>query len=132
MVLLAKSSGLSAPFSWNCLTTPGWAIDARSGGLPPSTAVPRTVGTLSPAGLYFTLTLGYCLVKPSSTAWNDFCSSPVHTPTIERLPETLAAAACVLVVELEPLLPLSLLSSLPQPAATNAAAPSEASTKLPI
>ena len=38
--------------------SPGWAIVAMSGGLPPSTAVLTTVGTLSPADVYFTLTFG--------------------------------------------------------------------------
>src|SRR4051794_8778408 len=123
----AKSSGLSAFFSWNWWTTPGWPIAARSGGLPPSTAVPRTVGTLSPAGLYFTVTLGCVFLNPSITAWKDFCSSPVQMPTIEMLPETLALDAVVLAA-VEPAAPvlLSLLSSPPQPAAARARVPSAA------
>src|SRR3954447_20136511 len=92
---LAKSSGFSAPFFWNCCTTPGCAIAARSGGLPPSTAVPSTVGTLSPADVYFAVTFGYLALKPSSTAWKDFCSSPVQTPMIDTLPETFEAAGVV-------------------------------------
>src|SRR3954447_9873013 len=127
----AKSSGLSAFFCWNCLTTPGWPMAARSGGLPPWTAVLSTVGVLSPAGLYLTLTLGYFLVNPSITAWKDFCSSPVQMPTIERLPETLAAAAVVLAAVEDPPPPLLLLLSLPQPAAAKARAPSAASAAGP-
>src|SRR4051795_4382129 len=130
MVLLAKSSGLSAPFSWNCLTTPGWPIAARSGGLPPCTAVLSTVGVLSPAGLYFTLTFGYCFLNPSMTAWKDFCSSPVQMPTSEMLPETLLAALAV--VLLPPDEDELLLSSLPpHPAATNADAASATSAPAP-
>src|SRR3954454_21434262 len=98
MVLFAKVSGLSAPFSWNCLTMPGWPIAARSGGLPPWTAVLSTVGVLSPAGLYFTVTFGYCFLKPSMTAWKDFCSSPVQMPTTETLPLTLLAAFAVVLL----------------------------------
>jgi hypothetical protein len=43
-------------------------------------------------------------VKPSITAWKDFCSSPVQMPTIEMLPETLEAADVVVVFEDPPLL----------------------------
>ena len=63
-----------------------------SGGLPPSTAVETTVGTLSPAEVYLTFTSGYCSLKASITAWNDLCSSPVQMPTTETLPETSLAA----------------------------------------
>src|SRR3954453_12177633 len=79
---------LSAPFFWKSVTRPGCDTDARSGGLPPSTAVERTVGVLSPVERYLTLTFGYFSVKPSSTAWKCFCSSPVQTPTIETFPFT--------------------------------------------
>jgi len=41
---------------------------------------------LSPVDLYDTVTFGYFFRKPFSTASNDFCSSPVQTPTIETLP----------------------------------------------
>src|SRR3954454_23971820 len=129
MSLLAKSSGLSAPFSWNCLTTPGWPIAARSGGLPPCTAVLSTVGVLSPAGLYFTVTFGYVFLKPPITAWKDFCSSPVQIPTSETLPETLLAALVVLVPVDEDELLLSLLP--PHPAAMKADAASATSAPAP-
>ena len=43
--------GFSAPFLTNCATSPGWAMSAMSGGLPPATAVDSTVGRLSPTGL---------------------------------------------------------------------------------
>src|SRR4051812_35525938 len=75
--------GFAAPFCWNSLISPGWAIVAMSGGLPPWTAVPTTVGTLSPAEVYLTLTFGYDSLNLSITAWKDFCSSPVQMPTTE-------------------------------------------------
>ena len=56
--------------------------------MPPCTAVESTVGVLSPVDRYVTLTFGYFALKPLSTAWKCFCSSPVQTPTIETLPET--------------------------------------------
>src|SRR5918911_2156766 len=84
----ANVSGLSAPRFAKSLTRPGCDTDARSGGLPPCTAVESTVGVLSPVGLYFTETFGYFLWKPSRTAWNDFCSSPVQTPLIVIFPFT--------------------------------------------
>src|SRR5437763_11965181 len=64
-----------------------------SGGLPPETAVARIVGSWSPAGVYFTVTFGYCFLKPSRTAWKFFCSSPVQTPVNDTVPETLVAGA---------------------------------------
>src|SRR3954452_2954353 len=64
-----------------------------SGGLPPATAVARMVGSWSPAGVYFTVTFGYCCLKPSSTAWKFFCSSPVQTPVKVMVPDTLVFAA---------------------------------------
>src|SRR6266511_2214563 len=86
-----------------------------SGGLPPSTAVLTTVGTLSPAEVYFTLTFGYVSLNLSITAWKDFCSSPVQMPTTETDPDTFEAAE----VDVPPL---------PQPAAaTRAAAAATAS-----
>src|SRR6266576_440018 len=78
----------SEPFFWKSVTRPGCETAARSGGLPPATAVARTVGVLSPVDLYDTLTSGFAFLKPSRTALNDFSSSPVHTPTIETVPET--------------------------------------------
>src|SRR6476620_9407064 len=88
MSLFAKSSGCKAPFFWKSFTRPGCDTEARSGGFPPCTAVERTVGVLSPLELYFTVTFGYCFLHTSSTAWNDFCSSPVHTPVMLTLPFT--------------------------------------------
>src|SRR5471030_1007127 len=76
---------LSAPFFWKSLTRPGCDTEARSGGLPPATAVERTVGVLSPVDLYETLMLGFLVMKPLSTASKDFCSSPLQTPTIAIL-----------------------------------------------
>src|SRR3954453_9816220 len=88
MSLFAKSSGCKAPFFWKSFTSPGCDTEARSGGLPPCTAVERTVGVLSPLELYLTVTFGYCVLHTSSTAWNDFCSSPVHTPVMLTFPLT--------------------------------------------
>src|SRR5581483_2499626 len=84
----AKSRFLRAPFFWKSATSPGCDTEARSGGLPPATAVDRTVGVLSPVDLYETFTPGYFLVNPARTAWKAFCSAPVQTPTIEILPLT--------------------------------------------
>src|ERR671936_1135956 len=110
--------GFSAFRFAKSLTRPGWDTDARSGGLPPCTAVESTVGVLSPVGLYLTETFGYFFLNPSSTAWKFFCSSPVQTPLIEIFPLTAvltpdaALPVAVGVLELLPeLLP-------PQPAAT--------------
>src|SRR4051794_5837896 len=116
MSLRANSSGFSAPFFWNCFTRPGCPTDAMSGGWPPEIAVDNTVGVLSPAGLYLTLTFGYCLLKASMTRWKFFCSAAVQMPTTEILPLTSALPALVFVAPLE----LELLSSLllPQPATT--------------
>src|SRR5438128_2167018 len=85
-----------------------------SGGRPPDKAVDNTVGVLSPAGLYFTFTFGYCLLNASMTRWKFFCSAAVQIPTTETLPLTFAFDEVVF----EPLLLLDeLLSSLlPQPA----------------
>src|SRR2546421_8579461 len=90
----ANSIGFRAPRFAKSFTSPGCDTDARSGGLPPCTAVESTVGVLSPLGLYLTVTFGYLALKPFSTAWNDFCSSPVQTPVIVTLPETLLAVVC--------------------------------------
>src|SRR6266536_4809349 len=88
MTPFAKSIGLSAPRFAKSFIRPGWLTDARSGGLPPATAVASTVGVWSPDDVYLTLTSGFAFVNPSMTAWK-FCSSaPVHTPVIEMLPET--------------------------------------------
>src|SRR3981189_1833404 len=76
----------SAPFFWKSVTRPGCETAARSGGLPPATAVARTVGVLSPVDLYVTLTPGFVFLKPSRTALIAFSSGPVHTPTIETVP----------------------------------------------
>src|SRR5262245_34103947 len=47
----ANSIGFSAPCWTNCLTSPGCAMSAVSGGWPPATAVETTCGRLSPTGL---------------------------------------------------------------------------------
>src|SRR4051794_9796411 len=115
MSLRANSRSFSLPCVWNCFTRPGWPTDARSGGRPPDKAVANTVGVLSPAGLYFTLTLGYCLLKASTTRWKFFCSCATQMPTTEMLPLTFEFAAEVVEPLVEPLDDLlSLL--LPQPA----------------
>src|SRR5664279_3348478 len=88
MVAFAKSIDLIALRPANCFTRPGWLIEARSGGLPPATAVESTVGTLSPADVYLTLTPGNFFWKAVSTAWKFFCSAPLQTPTHDRLPLT--------------------------------------------
>src|SRR3954466_16168660 len=93
----ANSRGFSLPCFWNCLTRPGWPTDARSGGRPPDKAVDRTVGVLSPAGLYLTLTFGYCLLNASTTRWKFFCSCATQIPTIEMLPLTFLLLAALLV-----------------------------------
>src|SRR5437763_16179734 len=86
----------SAPFFWKSLTRPGCETEARSGGLPPATAVARTVGVLSPVDLYVTLVPGFALRKPSSTALNDFSSGPVQTPTMLMLPDAVFFAGLAL------------------------------------
>src|SRR3954451_4147276 len=119
MSFRAKSRGLSLPCFWNCLTRPGWPTDARSGGRPPASAVESTVGVLSPAGLYLTLTFGYCLLKAAITRWKFFCSCATQMPTIEMLPFTFDFEAVVLL----PLLELEVeLLLLPQPASATSAA----------
>src|SRR4051794_12696139 len=123
MSFRAKSRGLSLPCFWNCLTRPGWPTDARSGGRPPASAVESTVGVLSPAGLYLTLTFGYCLLKAETTRRKFFCFCATQMPTIEMLPLTFELAAVVLL----PLVELELLLLLPQPA-TSAASAATAST----
>src|SRR2546423_4337028 len=113
MVPRANSNGFSAPRPAKSFTSPGCETDARSGGLPPWTAVESTVGVLSPLGLYLTVTFGYLALKPFRTAWNDFCSSPVQTPVMVTLPETLLLAVVPPPPELFFELP-------PHPAATSA------------
>src|SRR5689334_11832539 len=44
IVPFAYVIGLSLPWSASCLTKPGCAMSAMSGGWPPATAVERTVG----------------------------------------------------------------------------------------
>src|SRR3954451_9698899 len=129
MSFRAKSRGLSLPCFWNCLTRPGWPTDARSGGRPPASAVESTVGVLSPAGLYLTLTFGYCLLKAATTRMKFFCSCAPQMPTIEMLPLTFEFAAVVLLPLLE--VELELLLLLPQPAsATSAASAATARTMI--
>ena len=72
---------------------PGCGTAARSGGLPPCTAVESTVGISSPTGRYLTFTFGYFSLKPSRTALNERASWPVQTPLMERLPETFSSPA---------------------------------------
>ena len=79
----AKSSGFNAPRSTKSAIVPGCETVAMSGGLPPSTAVERTVTMLSPPEVYFTVASGFFSVNPSMTAWNDSCSGPVQTPITE-------------------------------------------------
>ena len=98
---------------------------ATSGGSPPSIAVDSTVGTLSPAGLYLTLTFGYFLLNPSSTAWKDFCSCAVQMPTTEMLPETLDVSSLA-PPPVAPPPPASSSSSPPQPASAVAVSASAA------
>src|SRR3569833_1081582 len=96
--------GFRTPFFWKSVTRPGCETDARAGGLPPCTAGESTVGVLSPVERYVTLTFGYFTLKPASTAWNAFCSSPVQTPTICTLPlvsvEPLAVVVLLLLLVL--------------------------------
>ena len=88
MSAFAKSIDFSAPRAAKSFIRPGWLTAARSGGLPPCTAVASTVGVWSPDEVYFTFTPGFFLVKASITAWKLACSLPVHTPVTEMLPET--------------------------------------------
>src|ERR1700704_1342858 len=48
IVAFAYVIGFSLPCSANCLTVPGCAMSAMSGGCPPATAVARTVGRSFP------------------------------------------------------------------------------------
>src|SRR5215207_7684633 len=80
--------GLIALRAENCFTRPGCPTVARSGGLPPATAVESTVGVLLPADRYFTLTSGNFFSKPSRTSWKFFCSGPDQMPIMERVPLT--------------------------------------------
>ena len=52
------SIGWSASCSAKSASSPGWAIAAMSGGLPPSTAVESNGAMLSPADVYLTFTFG--------------------------------------------------------------------------
>src|SRR5687767_5863342 len=52
------SIGLMASCPWKSLIRPGCAIAARSGGLPPSTAVESSGARLSPPDVYLTVTFG--------------------------------------------------------------------------
>src|SRR5437773_7326683 len=89
---------------------------ARSGGLPPCTAVARTVTMLSPAGLYLTVTSGHFCLKPSRTAWIDFCSVATQMPMREMDPEPQFAPP------VEPAAPVLPPPPPPQPAASASAA----------
>ena len=82
---------------------------------------------LSPAGLYLTVTFGYCLLNASTTRWKFFCSCATQMPTTEMLPLTFLLADVVLAPP--PLVLLELLLLLPQPAkATSAATAARAKT----
>src|SRR4051794_31645191 len=117
---------LRTPFFWKSVTRPGCDTDARSGGLPPSTAVERTVGVLSPVERYLTVTLGSFCLKPSRPAWKCFCSSPVQTPTICTLPLTSLEPSAVV-----PPPPL-LLEPPPPPQAASARTDTTASTAVVV
>src|SRR3954452_22527026 len=121
----------SAPFFWKSFTSPGCDTDARSGGLPPATAVDSTVGVLSPVDLYLTLMPGFAFRNPSRTASNDFCSSPVQTPTMLMLPLTFVFCAPATPL---PLLLCDAVLFAPQPAATATTATSAPATtsQLPL
>src|SRR3954451_564044 len=106
--VFAYSMGFTAPFLTKSEISPGWATNATVGGFPPSTAVASTVGRLSPADVYLTLTFGLSSVKPSITFWNARCSGPLQTPITEMLPE-------MLLVDPPPLDPLELLLPPPHP-----------------
>src|SRR5258706_13137240 len=51
IVDVAYVIGFNLPCSANCLTVPGCAMSAMSGGWPPATAVASTVGKSLPTGL---------------------------------------------------------------------------------
>src|SRR5215212_6272171 len=70
---------------------PGLGMAARSGGLPPSTAVERSCPRFV-EGRYLALTLGYAFLKPSMTALKDSPSGPVQSARSTTLPETFSAA----------------------------------------
>ena len=120
---------LQRPFFWKSTTRPGCETDARSGGLPPCTAVESTVGVLSPVERYVTLTFGYFSLNPSRTAWKCCCSAPVQTPTILMFPYTLDDPDVVAVPPLE-LVVLLLDFLLPQAASESAATTSRAASAI--
>src|SRR5438045_4532283 len=88
IVDFAYAIDLSLPCFANCATRPGCAMSAMSGGCPPATAVPSTVGMLFPTGLYLTFTLGNVLLNALMTAPNDFASAPVQIPSKVIVPDT--------------------------------------------
>src|SRR5437764_8450560 len=94
--------GFRWPCVANCLTRPGWAMSAMSGGWPPAIAVARTVGTLLPTGLYLILTFGYCWLNAAITLPNAAASEPVQIPSNVTLPETSLLLAVLTVVLLAP------------------------------
>src|SRR3954447_6847671 len=117
--VFAYSMGFTAPFLTKSEISPGWATNATVGGFPPSTAGASTVGRLSPADVYLTLTFGLSSVKPSITFWNARCSGPLQTPITEMLPE-------MLLVTPPPLDPLDLPLPPPHPAARPSASTASA------
>src|SRR5690348_15098287 len=100
--------GFRWPCVASCLTRPGCAMSAMSGGWPPATAVPTTVGTLLPTGLYLILTFGYCWLNAAITFAKEAASAPVQIPSKVTLPLTLLLEDVVL-LELFVLLLLLLL-----------------------
>src|SRR4051794_26499698 len=68
IVELAYAIGFNLPCVASCLTVPGWAMSAMSGGCPPATAVASTVGRSFPTGLYLTWTFGNFLLKAEITS----------------------------------------------------------------
>src|SRR3954451_9702373 len=103
-------------------------MSAMSGGWPPATAVPTTVGTLLPTGLYLILTFGYCSLNAAITFANDAASAPVQMPSKVTLPLTSLFDDDVVVLELFVLL---LLLFLPPPAAKKTSGMASAVTAAP-
>ena len=113
-----SSIGWIAPCSANWAMRPGWAMQAMSGGFPPSTAVESSGARLLPPEVNFTVTFGYSSLKPAMTASKDSCSGPAHVPMVEIDPVTSSLPSAAP--------PPS--SSPPHPAATNASAPTSSAT----
>src|SRR6185437_14846648 len=104
-------------------------MSAMSGGWPPATAVPTTVGTLLPTGLYLILTFGYCWLNAAITFAKDAASAPVQMPSKVTLPLTSLFEPLLELVVAFPL--LLLLLFLPQPAARKTSGMASAVTATP-